>query len=100
MFSILPKLLFWFLSVLESLIFSSQCVASYPLVLGEFHLKNFVNITFNDTTVGEIKPRSKLKKLISPTIKQKIPLILVPNESSCSLVSKNGPGCCFCANID
>ena len=51
-------------------------------------------------TVGEIKPRSKLKKLISPTIKQKIPLILVPNESSCSVVSKNGPGCCFCANID
>ena len=53
MFSILPKLLFWFLSVLESLIFSSQCVASYPLVLGEVHLKNFVNITFNDTISGE-----------------------------------------------
>ena len=42
----------------------------------------------------------KIKKPISPTIKQKIPLILVPNESSCSLVSKNGPGSCFCANID
>ena len=44
-----------------------------------------------DVTAGEMKPRSKLKKLISPTIKQKIPLILVPNESSCSVVSKNGP---------
>ena len=31
---------------------------------------------------GGIKPRSKLKKLISPTIKQKIPLILVPIKSS------------------
>ena len=53
MFSILPKLLFWFLSALESSILSLLCVASCPLVLGEIHLQNFVNITFNDTVSGE-----------------------------------------------
>ena len=53
MFSILPKLLLWLLSVLESSILSLLCVAYCPLVLGEIYLKNLVNITLNDTVSGE-----------------------------------------------
>ena len=53
MFSILPKLLLWFLSVLESSILSLLCVASCPLELGEVYLKSFVIISCNDTFSGE-----------------------------------------------
>ena len=52
MFSILQKLLLWFLSVLESSILSLLCVAYCPLVLGE-NLTKLVNITFNENVSGE-----------------------------------------------